>query len=338
MDNRKQYLDIVKIFACFMVVVNHTNGFILENKTFVNMTFYCIMFSICKVGVGLFLMITGALTLKKTYSYEKVLKCIIRVFVPVFGLSLIFYVRDVGVHNINIIYFLKSILSNPYVEPYWYVYALVSIYLVLPFVQKMVKNFNCRDYRIFIVLFLVIPSFINLLKNYMHLDINFNFKLAFFPVIITFVICGNYIAEMKLSKKVFVVSIIIFAISYVGMFLSMYVPYLKNGEISYNLDSYDAFPVIFMCMSLFYIGKFLFEGRTYSTIMVKAITIITSTTFGIYLLHTILKYKLYKLEIMQRVLEFNSVVAIIFLDFLVFAVCMVIVYLLKKIPIIERFL
>ena len=73
------YLDILKIFACFMVIINHTNGLILENKTFANTTFYCIMFSICKVAVPLFLMITGALILNRNYSYKKVLKCIFRV-------------------------------------------------------------------------------------------------------------------------------------------------------------------------------------------------------------------------------------------------------------------
>ena len=32
------YLNIIKIFACFMVIINHTNGFILEYNSFANTT------------------------------------------------------------------------------------------------------------------------------------------------------------------------------------------------------------------------------------------------------------------------------------------------------------
>ena len=34
------YLDILKIFACFMVIINHTNGLITINPAFSNMIFF----------------------------------------------------------------------------------------------------------------------------------------------------------------------------------------------------------------------------------------------------------------------------------------------------------
>lgn len=93
-----------------MVIINHTHGIILENSTVTNSTFYCIGFSLCKIGVPIFLMITGVLLLDKNYDYKKILKCIFRVLVPVLGLSLIFYVKDVGISNINLISFIKILL------------------------------------------------------------------------------------------------------------------------------------------------------------------------------------------------------------------------------------
>ena len=102
------YLDILKVFACFMVIVNHTNIYMLNYKSFSNTLFYCFMHALCKVGVGLFLMITGVLVLDKSYSYKKIIHCIFRVFIPVFFLSLLFYIKDTGIHNINIISFFKS--------------------------------------------------------------------------------------------------------------------------------------------------------------------------------------------------------------------------------------
>ena len=340
MLNKKEiiYLDILRIFACFMVIINHTNGFVLENKTFANVTFYCIMFSLCKVAVGLFFMITGALVLNKNYSYKKILKCILRVFVPVFCLSLVFYIKDVGVRNINIFWFLKSILSDPYILPYWYIYALIGVYIVLPFIQKMLKRFTNKDYTIFIFIFLIMPTFIKFLTDYLNFNINYNLQSAFFPIIIAIMICGNYISKIRISKKVLIGSIILFITSYIGMFLSMYLPYLNKGQISYTLDSWNAFPVVLMAISLFYIARYLFENKQYSKRFINIITMIGSCTFGIYLIHTALNFKLYKLNIMQNLFNFNAVIAIIILDFLVFIVCMIIIYILKKIPFIKKFL
>lgn len=339
LNNRKIiYLDILKIFACFMVIINHTNGFILETKNFYNTTFYCIMFSICKVAVAIFFMITGALVLNKDYSYKKVFKCIFRVCVPIFTFSLFFYIKDVGIHNINIFEFLKLILNKPYILPYWYIYALVGVYLVLPFIQKMVKKFTNKDYIVFILIFLIIPTLIDFLKNFFTLDINYNFQLAFFPIIISVVVCGNYISKMKLSKKIFFSSIGVFISSYFIMFLSMYLPYLHEDKISYILDSWNTFPVILMSISLFYIFRYLFENKSYSKQITNIITIISSTTFGIYLIHTVLNIKLYKLNIIQKLFSFNGIFAITILDILVFIVCMIIIYLLKRIPFIKNFL
>lgn len=332
------YLNILKIFSCFMVIINHTNGFILENKTFANSTFYCIMFSLCKVAVGLFLMVTGALTLNKNYSYKKILKCIFRVGAPVFALSCLFYIKDVGMHNINVFEFLKSILSSPYILPYWYIYALIGVYLVLPFIQKMVKNFDNTDYIIFILIFLIIPTIISFLKTFLGFNINYNLQLAFFPSIISIIVCGYYISKVKLSKKFLISSVIVFIASYIIMFLSMYLPYLNKGEISYALDSWNAFPVVLMSISLFYIVRHLFENKNYSKRITNVITMIASTTFGIYLIHTVLNYKLYKLSIINNMFNFNGILAITILDFLVFIVCMIIIYAFKKIPFIKKFL
>ncbi len=332
------YLDILKIFACFMVIINHTNGFILEHKTFANVTFYCMTFSLCKVGVGLFLMITGGLVLNKSYSYKKILKCIFRVFVPIFSLSLIFYIRDTGLHNMSIIQFLKSILVNPYILPYWYIYALIGVYLALPFIQKMIKNFTKQDYIVFIFTFLIVPTLINFLKNYLRFNTNYYFQLAFFPIIITIIVCGDYISKIKISKKNLIVSFFLFIMSYIGMFLSIYLPYLNKGEISYTLDSWNAFPVVLMAISLFYIARYLFENKNYSEKFINVISMVASTTFGIYLIHTALKFKLYKLGIVQSIFKFNRIIAITILDFIVFIVCMTIIYLLKKIPLVKKFL
>lgn len=332
------YINILRIVSCLMVIINHTHGILLENNTTSNSIFYMLGFSLCKIGVPLFLMITGTLLLDKNYDYKKILKCIFRVLVPVIGLSFVFYIKDVGFNNINLIIFFKDIIMSPYIIPYWYIYALIGIYLTIPFLQKMIKNFKDRDYYIFILLFLIIPSLLALLKTYVRVNINYNFTTAFFPIIISLVVCGNFLSKIKLTKKYFIISILIFIVSYIGMFLSMYLPYLNNETISYTLDSWNAFPVLLMSISIFYSVRYLLENKSYSKKTNYMITTVASTTFGIYLIHTALNYKLYNLSIIKYIFNFNLIFGIIILEILVFVVCMLIIYILKKIPIIKKFL
>lgn len=70
--NRKVYLDFLRILACFLVIVNHTNSDIFLNSSigitwFVSITY----FFICKIAVPLFVMISGAVLLGKKDSYKK---------------------------------------------------------------------------------------------------------------------------------------------------------------------------------------------------------------------------------------------------------------------------
>lgn len=337
-SNHIMYIEIIRIIACFMVIINHTIGFILTNNTFINSTFYCICFSLCKIGVPLFLMITGALILDKQYDYRKVFKCILKVFLPVIGLSLILTIKNDGIENFNLLIFIKNIISEPYIVPYWYIYALIGIYFATPFLQKMIKNFSNKDFFIFIIIFLIIPSLLNSLIPYINININNNFKLALFPIIISVVVCGKFISKIKLEKKYFIISILLFFISYILMFLSMYLPYLNNKEISFALDTWSAFPVIIMSISIFYIIRYLFEKKSLKNKISNVICKIASYTFGIYLIHTLCYDRIYNFSFMQYIFNLNSILGIIILDLLVFVICMIIIYILKKTPIIKKFL
>ena len=120
------YINILRILACFMVIVNHTNSYILEYDNLYNNIFYCISFALCKIGVPVFLMISGALILDKSYDLKKVWKCITRILVPLVIISFALYIKRVGFHGINIGTFLETFFQNPIIIHYWYLYALIG--------------------------------------------------------------------------------------------------------------------------------------------------------------------------------------------------------------------
>lgn len=332
------YLDILRIIACFLVIVNHTHKYVLASGGIINTAFYALGFSISKISVPIFLMITGVLILNKDYNYKKVFKSIFRIFIPLIGLSFFIYFVNIDINDFNILKFFKHFFTNSYSFSFWYLYALIGLYLVIPFLQKMLKNFNKNDYVYFVFIFLILPSIFYLLDVYFNLKLNTHITYSFFSSIVCIPICGQFLSKVKLDKKYFNISLLIFCISFLGMFCSMFIPYLKSYNISYILDSWDTLPVLLMSFSFFYIMRYLYENKKINLISEKLIFKIASTTFGIYLIHTIINYRIYDLYIVQKIFLFNDIIGVVVLEILVFVICSITIFLLKQLPIIKKFL
>lgn len=119
------------------------------NNSFRGALFYSVNYGIYKTAVPIFIMITGVLLLKRKNTYKDVFKRIWRVFVPLFLLSLLLYIKENTFTNFSFSLFLQHFLKDPIVQPYWYLYMLISLYLMTPFIQKMVKNFEKKTSFIF---------------------------------------------------------------------------------------------------------------------------------------------------------------------------------------------
>jgi surface polysaccharide O-acyltransferase-like enzyme len=61
-SNRKYYMDILRIIACYNVIVNHTNIVFTDNLGYANtgtLIVTLIYLTLCKTAVGIFLMLGG---------------------------------------------------------------------------------------------------------------------------------------------------------------------------------------------------------------------------------------------------------------------------------------
>ena len=335
------WLDLVKIVACFLVIVNHTGGFLLTYSGSDNLgssLFYMINFVVCKIGVPLFIMTTGFLLLEKKSSFSNMGKKIYRIFVPLILLSIFSYFSINGILIEQIKIFIIELLKNPLLVQFWYLYMLIGLYLVTPFLQKMVKNFDLKDYKYFIVIILIIPSFLPIVSSYFNLNFSFYFTIALFPICVGYYIAGLYLSKLPLNKKYRNIAIILAIISWIGFLCSMLIPYMMNGEISYTLDNWSYINVAIPSLSLFYLFRYYFENRKFKEKTNKVIMIVGSVTFGIFLFHTFINYRLYGLDIMQNIFGLNIFVGIIVLEILTFIISGILTYILKKVKLINKFL
>jgi surface polysaccharide O-acyltransferase-like enzyme len=191
----------MRILAFMMVVFNHVFHYLfygLEVSYEWNIT--AVLIVIAKPAVPIFMMISGALLLRKEYSSKELRNKIISVFLTLFLFSLFYYFFDPALQETDksfIFLFLSGQISNAL----WYMYAYLAFLLVLPFMKKMVDTFSERDYmKFFLVLFLFSMTFPYLLR-FLGADISGNdfVKLTFSPYLLYFVF-GHYYVNVKNSK------------------------------------------------------------------------------------------------------------------------------------------
>lgn len=112
--------------------------------------------------------------------------------------------------------------------------------------------------------------------------------------------------------------------------------YKSSGQISSALDSYN-FILIISAATLFYIVRYLFEKK-FNKLCSNIISEINLTTFGTYLIHYLVIYKIYNISVIQKIFDINVYLGFTSLVLSVFIGCTIIIFILRRIPIIKKFL
>lgn len=332
--NRILWLDILKIIACFLVVVNHTGSYVLDdNYNNITVIFYCLNFAICKMAVPIFLMVTGSLLLKKQFEYKYILKKIVRILIPLIAISFVLYYKANG---LNALAFAKSFLEEPIVYPYWYLYMLISLYLITPLIQKMLKNFCDKDYIYLFTICLIIPSILSVITSLLNINISSWLFICLFPKTIGIYILGYYLSNCKIDKKIKNIFWILLITLISLFFITMYLPYAKGGEISYIFDGFDTLFAIGEAAALFYIFRYYFANKRIGEKCSNVIGTISECTFGIYLFHYLVIYRIYHISIIQEIFKFNRYIGVVLLEIAAFILCGIVTYILKKIPYVKK--
>ena len=158
------WIDYLKAFACFLVVLGHLLQSFqqagIDNYT--NITKFINWF-IYLFHMPLFMMISGFLycKTKKEFTFNQYKKFTIKKTINLIVPYITFYLLFIG---INVLFSksvntargvddLLGIFNNP-ISPYWFLYALTSIFIVIPLLEKLLKN-NKKNVFIIYNLFII---------------------------------------------------------------------------------------------------------------------------------------------------------------------------------------
>lgn len=353
------HIELIRILAAFLVIFNHTGSkgyFLFSSYPFATMPYFIYMaFSVfCKIAVPLFLMISGALLLKKDISLKKIFKDkILRIFIVLLIFTSIFYIR-LHVLKYSNIFTIKDFFIRLYKGdiniPYWYLYAYISFLLAFPFLRAIVKSLPEYGYQYLFVLSIIFISILPCLEYRFSLgevSLNQYAKVSWlFTNIVVYPLMGYYLENVvdieKVSKKKIFIA---WGCAILGILVSCYMTYFKHritGECNevVSQDFLDSF-VLPICIAVYLSIKYFCIKIKFSNIVNKIILSIGSCSFGIYLIHMAIIESNFMNKLWENLTEinnFNYMISILLLCILTMLISYIITFILKKIPGIQKLL
>lgn len=340
-NERIQWIDLSRCVAILCVIACHCigtfydyNGGFMQALSFPSQIFACSALTIGRFGVPLFLMITGFLLLDRNYDNQKTVRFwkinvkhlwICAIFWAIVGELFLILVLHKNIPIEDIIFgilFLKP-LSLIY---FWYMPMIIGMYILIPFVANALKDYDLnviiKPTVFFAIVIYLLPFIISILKINGFKDLSVELSLGFSGGVYGLYIIMGYIIKKGYFKKVktHLLSLIVILTFLVFILLELY--YFNAG---FKLHIYYESPFIFLCS----VGLFELFSRIKKVKFYNIIYKISIYSFGIFVVHD-----LYRLLFNPIILKLgsNNPLKFILLYVIVFALSMITVVVISKIP------
>lgn len=340
--SRKIHVDIIKILAIMLVIFNHTgnDGFLAYQRQgnpflqIVQMFFT----SFCKIAVPLYFMCSGALLLGKEESIQKLWKKRILKFVIVtIGFTIVYYVfLSVRDHNpIDISWILRTMYSSStfsFSGSYWFLYSYIAFLIMLP-VFRIIAKYITKEVMIYLLaLHALLSGVLPIFEFYLGLgslaiSVPFATSYVFFYPLVGFYLEKNEISLLDNKKNLLIVCIM----SMLSIISSIMVS-LKAFKNENLTENYFALFGGFVVILVYLLIRDLCKKASKRPLLQNIIREVSGCTFGIYLLHGFAFIFINDVYVGGRYLDAWVKVPCVFISSLL------IVFVLRRIPVINKLL
>ena len=293
-QKRNICLDITRIIAVLAVVMIHTSAYFVTRYPRLTLEFTIgnIFDAVSRLGVPLFLMISGALFLdenKKITTKTILCKNALGIAIITVIWAVIYSLVDNFVLNsFNGMQGVIDLIVYGYYHM-WYLYMIIGIYIITPFLRAFVRKENKKLVLFFIAVCLavqfVLPLVNKLVLKYAGVDyvgaVTDKLKLSFFGEYLTYYVIGWYIVHVGITKKrTRIMAYLLGAAALVFVVL-----YVHLGG-SY-LEAYNniGIPVFVYATSVFVALTNIKTNAGEKTS--KTLATLSKLTFGVYIIHAI---------------------------------------------------
>ncbi len=300
-----------------------------------------------RIGVDLFLMLAGALSLGREWTIKEFLgKRIPRIVEPFvfWGLvsgtiaviiSYFFGYKFIFAFDINsILYFFYGVFmaKSPGFLANWFFWMILGTYLIMPIFNKWLQHADLKEAEYFLAFWLITCLFT------FTLNIDFPIKLSYFVSPIGLVVAGYYLRHTQ--RKILNNPYFALALTLLSAFIIMgIVTYLSSPGKFYTLNRYSL-PITLEVIGVFLLfknfnkfGLDLGFIRNENSLFRKSVSLIAKYSYGIYLIQGLF------LCIYLKIVPYYGIYSLMLILFvLVVLSSMITMHVLNKVKYVNRFI
>lgn len=329
-----------------MVIFNHSNDrgfyrYAINDIGSFSWILSTLASAICKAGVPLFFMIAGANLLGKKESYSKTFFRTRRIVLCLIIWSGIYFYMDsfLSRNFLEPLEFIRQIISSNYWH-LWYLYAYIAFIITLPLLRSLAQNIGLQEIYLLVVLAFTLTFVVPVIETfaiplYGSLKPSWVVSNIFLYPVLGFYIDKKLNFQRVQNSKMYVLwifNVVIIALGEIFEYL-----FLCNNPDDRS-EVFLAVTCLTNAICIFMTIKYLYEKRikVRKNITNKAIIFWGKKTFGIYLVHIIILWKIPFLMKIYECIEAYSSLGIFVSVLICFIISGIATWLLEMLPIIKE--
>jgi surface polysaccharide O-acyltransferase-like enzyme len=345
---RLAWVDILKILSIFAVITIHVSAPYLLTYNSMPISWWIgnTYDSLSRWCIPVFFMISGAFLLDHAYCKSLpsfLLHRLSRILIPLVVWSFLYFLWRKYFNNEQLLIsdFLPMFFKEPLYYHLWFLYVIVQFYLIAPIIAVFVHNSRNSLLLYFVMLWILFSSILPMLEYFFRFnpyfatldDKSLSGNIGYF-------ILGYHLKSKSLRFPEYILCIIFFIAAF---YLTLYGTYLLT--ITQATDNFNGFfygyttiNVLVMALTILLIVKNTIPTSiTKLSIISLSISKIASCVPGIYLIHAMVISALNNPRTQINLSEtFSSpVLSIPVSTCIVFAVALILIFLIKRIPVIR---
>ena len=334
-------LTFIQIVSAIAVIFLHVNNCFWSFSTDWYWMSANIIECVFYFAVPVFFMITGITLLDyqdrystKIYFQKRIEKTLVPYIAwSIIGAVFLYATNRMTAEQFTVKWLINGILSTGgIISIYWFFQPLFCVYLAVPLFASIDKKKKKRILEYLIIAGCICNVIIPFVNYVLELGFSWNYKIVVASEYLLYVCGGYYVYHYPPAKKA---KILIYGLAIAGLMAHLIGTYLLSmtaGSIQYLYKGYNNLPCLLYTLGIFLLlydaGKWLCKNQK----LCAAINWLGKYTFSAYLMHWFL---LVSLKNIIHVDERNLIYRLI-TPFVIFAVSVVITWVIRKIPVIKR--
>ncbi len=351
-------VDLIRTVAILGVLLLHAaDDLTTQQMSSLEVWRWCIVDlyqSVGRMGVPLFVMLTGALLLAPSKNGEELgvffKKRFSRIGLPFLFWGAAFFLWDIYVENqpVTVGFIVDGILTGPYFT-FWYLYMLVGLYLATPLLRVLVANASQKLFKYFFVIWFVGTALVPLItlgsSTVMGTSYSLDPNVFVIPQYVGYFVLGAYLVNVRVTNRKLLAGIMALgiALTAIGTYI---IAMTIGGGTTFFFQEYISPTLIMSAVPFFLLLNSYGQSKAavQPTVAAKlswkqrVLRVISENTLPIFLFHMMVIYVLQNglFGVALNGDTVNSIVGVPLMAAVTLGICLLVIVPLKKVPYLKR--